>query len=78
MADIPGWYVDAMEQNIGQLVVRQREKQVPVQGLIDYLLEPEYRDQDGKVQRMTDEEHRKTLAVCFAICIQRLSKVDVR
>ena len=72
MDSIPGWYVDAMEQRLGQLTLHQRQKPLTVEQLADLMLDPA--TDSGE---LTPEEHRMTLAVCLAITVRRLALVDV-
>ena len=71
LSNLPGWYVDAMEQNLGALVVQQREAQQSVEELAELILNP-----TSNQGTMSPEEHLQTLAVCMAILIRRLVRVD--
>lgn len=71
LSKLPGWYVDAMEQNLGALVVQQRDANYSVEDLAELVLNP------ASAQGvMSPEEHLQTLAVCMAILIRRLVRVD--
>ena len=71
--DVPGWYVDAMEQNLGMLVMQQRERGLSVQELVELLLDPS--TSDGRT--LDFQEHLRTLAICVAIAVRRLARVDM-
>lgn len=71
--DIPGWYVDAMEQNLGMLVTQQREADRSVEQLVELFLDPATND-GGELSM---DEHLRTVALCLAICVRRLARVDM-
>ena len=70
---IEGWLVDAMEQMLGQLTLMQRQRDLSVEELAELLMDQS--TGDGGV--LTDEEHRRTMAVCMAIMLRRLAVIDV-
>lgn len=70
---IEGWLVDAMEQLLGQLMVMQRQKDLSVEELAEMLMDKS--TGDGTV--LSDDEHRRTMAVCMAIMLRRLAVIDV-
>ena len=72
MDPIPGWQIDAMEQLLGQLMVMQRSKNLSVEELVDMLM-----DRSAGDTTLTPEQHRRTMAICIAIMLRRLSVVDV-
>lgn len=70
---IEGWYVDAMEQMLGQLLQQQAKQDFSVEELAEMLLDPE----TGDGRQLTPDEHLGTLAICVAILARRLARVDV-
>lgn len=75
MDDIPGWYVDAMEQNLGLIINKQREKSPSVEQVVELFMDPATSTEGVS---LTPDEHLWTLAVCLAICVRRLARVDLR
>lgn len=74
MDPIPGWYVDAMEQNLGQLVAIQAHREMTVDELVEMFKNPEVR---GDGTALSKDEHVVTLAICVAILLRRLARVDM-
>lgn len=75
MADgerIPGWYVDAMEQNLGALISMQAQFDHPVEDFVELLSDPS--SEDGSAP-LTHDQHVQTLALLVAICVRRLARV---
>lgn len=72
MGDIPGWYVDAMEQNLGMLVTTQRKAGQSVEQLAELFMDP-----SSSSGVLSPEEHMTTMAICLAICVRRLARVDM-
>lgn len=75
MAGIPGWYMDAMEQNLGILIDSARRADLSVEFLAQHLADPAFADDSGQV--LDPQEHVGTLALCLAIAIRRLARVDM-
>jgi hypothetical protein len=73
MDDIPGWYMDAMEQGLGQIVASVRENDTSVQELTEMFLDP--RSSGGA--DLTQKQHVETMALCLALATRRLAIVDV-
>lgn len=72
--EIPGWWSDAMEQALGLLIAQQRETNHSLEELTGILLDPEVRNSNEK---LSTEEHMNTLALCVAICVRRLARIDM-
>lgn len=69
---VEGWFLDAMEQQLGQLMLQQRKYDLTVEELCDLMMDP-----STHTGQLSVEEHRATLAVCAAILLRRLSQLDV-
>lgn len=69
---LAGWYVDAVEQNLGLMVQLQRTAGQSVDELVEVFLDPK-----TPTGALSPEEHIKTMAVCLAICVRRLARVDM-
>lgn len=73
MSDVPGWYVDALEQGIGQIVVMTRKQDLSVKDLTALFMDPA----TDMNTNLTPEQHMQTMAICMAIMVRRLAVVDV-
>lgn len=73
-AKIPGWYVDAIEQNLGVMIAATRKSDETVEQIATKLLDPHVQ---GTQTHLTTEEHMQTLAICVAILIRRLARIDM-
>lgn len=68
-----------MEQNLGGMIARQRAGDFPVEELVELLMDPHTNNPDGSVANsLTAEEHVQSLALCVAILVRRLARVDLR
>jgi hypothetical protein len=73
MSAIPGWYIDAIEQQMGQFVNLTARIDTPVEVLAAQL--SNRFDENGE-EMLTVQEHVDTLALSVAILIRRLARVD--
>jgi len=73
MSEVPGWYVDALERGLGQIVVMARGKDLSVRDLTDLFMDPA----TDLHTNLTPEQHMQTMAICMAIMVRRLAVVDV-
>lgn len=72
--NLPGWYVDAIEQNLGVMIASQRQAGESVEQIATKLLDPHVQ---GSNEHLSDEQHVQTLAICVAILIRRLARIDM-
>lgn len=70
----PGWYVDALESNIGVIVQAQRMDGESVEQLADRFLD---RRVHSTGDMLGEKDHVEALALCLAICVRRLARVDM-
>lgn len=74
-AEIPGWYVDAVEQNLGIMANSVRKNDLSIEWLTEQLSSPEFLDGTGKV--LAPDTHVQTLALCVAVLLRRLARVEI-
>lgn len=70
----PGWYVDALESNLGAIIRTTRIGGGSVEQLAEVFLDRRVRP-TGEL--LDEDEHRRALALCLAICVRRLARVDM-
>lgn len=70
----PGWYVDALESNLGIIIAAQRMDDEAVEQLAERFLDRRVHP-TGEV--LGEKEHVEALALCLAICVRRLARVDM-
>lgn len=73
MGEVAGWYMDAVEQRLGQIIAVARNNDIPTLALRDMFMDPT--TADGT--ELPTVEHLQTLALSLAICVRRLARVDM-
>lgn len=73
VSEMPGWYIDAVEQGMIDLVAMQREKELSVQELTEIMADPATNTRGD----LSAEQHVGALALAVALLIRRLARVDM-
>lgn len=68
---VPGWYRDAMEQNLGLLLMAVKAGQFTVQDLYELMCDPKNQSNPDRV--LDEMTHVKTLALLAALAVFRLA-----